>query len=88
MNLLALNTNQPLSLYFKKEQQTVECSNTSICGTGQFCNYDFYETGFCENCREEKQDNTNWCEAAEFLYSFGTEDCIQRCMNDDKPKGI
>ena len=68
-------------------KENVECSNTSVCVKGEFCNFDFYESGFCESCPHSGTVVDNMCEAQDFLFELGTEDCKKRCVSDDKQIG-
>ena len=67
-------------------KENVECSNTSICAIGEFCNFDLYESGFCETCPSADADNA--CEAEDFLHEVGTDDCKKRCAQPKKPRGM
>ena len=68
-------------------KENVECSNTSVCAKGEFCNFDFYESGFCESCPQSGRVVNNICEAQDFLFELGTEDCKKRCASDDEQIG-
>merc|ERR1740124_603141 len=49
------------------------CTKDSGCVVGQFCNYDFGDTGFCQECY-----NLNDCNNAG-LPDKGAEDCVNKC---------
>ena len=68
-------------------KENVECTNTSVCVKGEFCNFDFYEPGFCESCPNPGTVVDNMCEAQDFLFELGTEDCKKRCVSDVKQIG-
>ena len=63
----------------------MECSNASNCIKGEFCNFDLYVSGFCETCPEAH----NSCDAQDFLFELGNEECKNRCGGgDNKAEGM
>jgi len=55
-----------------------ECGTTTPCSKGEFCNFDFGSTGFCETCsgfitREQ-------CFNEPFLNSEGNSECVKVCI--------
>ena len=56
----------------------VECTNSAICGTGRFCNFDDGISGGCEDCNPDP----NWrCEAQGFITQRGTNECNAVCKD-------
>jgi hypothetical protein len=52
------------------------CANSSKCGSGSFCNFDFEESGFCEPC---PQKSYIICEAQDLIVARGKEECYKMC---------
>ena len=42
---------------------------------------------FCESCPQSGTVVDNMCEAQDFLFELGTEDCKKRCVSDDEQIG-
>ena len=54
-----------------------KCSNTSICATEHFCNYDYHDEGFCEKC--PMFDSVLPCSLQQLLNEKGLRDCEKSC---------
>ena len=52
-----------------------KCSNTSLCATGYFCNYDYQYKGFCEVCPESVET----CILEQLVNKEGVRDCEKSC---------
>lgn len=81
----ALGSSANLNLESLGEQCRTECSDMLPCNEGSFCNFDFGESGFCENCYIDR-NNFNKC-FFEGIPLKGAQDCGSKCtINDNQQK--
>ena len=55
----------------------MKCSNTSLCATEYFCNYDYQQEGFCEKC--PKIESVLTCNLQQLVNEKGIRECEKSC---------
>ena len=55
----------------------MKCSNTSLCATEYFCNYDYQQEGFCEKC--PRIESVLTCNLQQLVNEKGIRECEKSC---------